>query len=266
MKLSQVVIIAYVLAGGPVAMAQTTSVRAFELGIKGGGTFTHGSTSIAAQTVGGVNIPAVENKTNGIGMGYSGGLWARKNVSNFFIQAEATYNRFVVKQKTNATLDVNASASLANALPVSVQPSLLTATVDVVSESVLETVNVSILVGKRWLDGKLRGYAGPSFIFIHKAEATRTTSGVINANSNVSFPQTDIPATTGKTNLLNRYEVQNLEVRDFTIGLEAGASYSPIPSLDIDLRYLAPVGGFYRDASVKGFVGMATLSLGFKVF
>lgn len=247
-------------------MAQTDPARPVEFGIKGGATFTHGFTNIPAQSVSGVDVPALQNKSNGIGYGYSGGLWARKNFSNFFIQAEVTYNRFVLKQKTAVTLDVNANAALANALPISVQPGLLNASLNIVSESVLEAVNVPILVGKRWLGGKLRGYGGPSFLFVQKAEVTRNTSGVINANSAVSFPQTDIPANVGTTDLRNKYEAQNLEVKDFTYALALGVGYSPVSFLDVDVRYTVPVGGIYKDVKVTGLLGIATVSLGFKVF
>jgi hypothetical protein len=265
MKLSQLSFAALLLVSTSVAFAQN-SVRRFEFGIKGGATFTHGYTTIPGQTVGSVQVPNLENKNNGIGYGYSGGLWARKNFSNFYIQAEVTYNRFVLKQVGALTIDVNASSSLANALPVSVQPGILNATLNVVSESVLQAVDVPILFGKRWMGGKLRAYAGPNFIFVQKATATRTTSGAINANSSVAFPKTDIPASTGTTNLLNKYEAQNLEVKDFTYALEVGVGYTPLPFLDVDLRYAAPVGGVYKDTGIKGFLGIATLSLGFKVF
>ena len=252
------------------ATAQTvrsTSVfRNIEIGVKAGGTFTHGFTTIPSQTLGEVTVPELQNKSNGIGYGYTGGLWVRKNLGNYFVQAEVTYNRFVLKQKTDVTLDVNANSTLANALPISVRPGVLNASLNVVSESVLEAIDVPILVGKRWMNGKLRGYAGPNLIFVRKAEATRTTSGQINANDAVGFPQTPIPASTGKTNLLNRYEAQNLEVKDFTYALELGVGYSPIPLLDVDLRYAVPVGGVYRDANIKGFLGIATLSVGVKVF
>lgn len=270
MKISQLWVAALLLTSGSVAMGQANSsnlsVRDIEFGVKGGATFTHGFTTIPGRTIGNVQVPALDNKNNGVGYGYSGGLWVRKNFSNFFIQAEVTYNRFVLKQKTAATLDVNADPRLANGLPISIQPGLLNASLNVVSESVLQTVNVPILFGKRWMGGKLRGYAGPNFIFVNKAEATRNTSGVINANSTVSFPQTDIPASTGTTNLLNRFEAQNLEVKDFTYALELGVGYTPIPFLDVDVRYAVPVGGVYKDSGIKGFLAIATVSLGFKVF
>ena len=257
------------------AMAQTAStgrsgwstfVGGLELGMKGGATLTHGFTNIPAQTVGGVQVPAVENKSNGVGPGYSGGLWARKNFSTFFIQAEATYNRYVLKQKTDVTLDVNANAALANALPVSVQPGLLTATLNAVSESVLESVDVPVLLGKHWMGGKLRGYAGPNLIFVRKAEVARTTSGQINANASVGFPQTSVPVSTGKTDLRNKYVAQYLEVKDVTYALAAGVDYSPIDFLEVDIRYALPVGGIYKDTKITGFLGMATLSIGYKFF
>lgn len=269
MKLYQVSAVLLLTLGATVATAQTSrpfSFRDIDFGLKGGGTFTHGFTVIPSQTVGSVTVPELQNNSNGIGYGYTGGLWARKNFRSFFVQAEVTYNRFVLKQKTDATLDVNASPTLANALPISVRPGLLNASLNVVSASALEAINVPVLIGRRWMDGKLRGYAGPNFIFVRKAEATRNTAGQINANSTVGFPQTTIPATASTTNLLNRYEAQNLEVKDFTYALELGVGYSPIPLLDIDLRYAVPVGGVYRDANIKGFLGIATLSVGVKVF
>ncbi|GAB3693843.1 hypothetical protein GCM10027592_14090 [Spirosoma flavus] len=265
MKFFHLSVITLLLTSSVIVRAQDATFP-IEFGIKGGGTFTHGYTTIPGQTVGAVQVPALNNNNNGIGIGYSGGLWGRKNFRNFFIQAEVTYNRFVLKQITNATLDVNASSSLANALPVSVQPGLLTATLNVVSESVLGSVNVPILIGKRWMDGKLRGYAGPTFIFVQQAKATRTTSGVLNANSNVSFPETPIPATTGTTNLLNKYEAQNLEVKDATFGVEIGAGYSLLKSLDVDVRYALPVGGVYKDTTIKGFLGIGTVTLAYKIF
>ncbi|GAB3950630.1 hypothetical protein GCM10028805_29080 [Spirosoma harenae] len=246
-------------------MAQS-DIPSFEGGIKGGGTFTHGYTTIPGQQVGSVTVPDLKNQNNGIGYGYSGGIWIRKNFDNFFIQAEATYNRFVLNQKSAITLDINASSAIANALPVSVQPGILNASLNVVSQSVLEAVDVPILIGKRWMDGKLRGYVGPNLIFIQKAEATRTTNGVLNANAAVSFPETTIPASTGTTNLLNKYEAQNLEVKDFTYAVELGVGITPIRFLDVDVRYALPVGGVYKDNTIKGFLGIATVSLGIKVF
>lgn len=265
MKFCLLPLFAFVLMIVSSATAQTTPAGAFEFGLKGGGTFTNGFTNIPAQTVDGVQIPSVENKSNGIGIGYSGGLWARKNFNTFYIQAEVTYNRFVLKQKTDIIVDINANAALANALPVSVQPGLLNATLNAVSESVLESIDVPVLLGKRWMNGRLRGYAGPNFIFVQKAEITRITSGQINANSSIGFPQTSIPPTTGITDLRNKYTAQYLEVKDFTYAVELGVGYTLINSLDIDVRYAVPVGGIYKDTKITGFLGIATVSLAFKI-
>ena len=267
MEISQLSLTALLLMGATAAIAQTPT-KGIEFGIKGGATFTHGFTNIPAQTVGtlAIEVPAFKNKSNGIGLGYSGGLWARKNINMFSIQAEVTYNRFVLKQKTDVTVDVNANAAIANALPVSVLPGLLTASLNVTSESVLETVNVPILFGKRFMDGRLRAYAGPSVIFIRKAEANRISAGQLNANPAIGFPETPIPASSGTTNLLNKFEARNLEVNDITYGLELGSGFSPINRLAVDVRYTLPVGGLYNDRKITGFLGFATVSLVYKIF
>lgn len=262
MKQYQLLVTALLLSAS-VAVAQS-STRDIELGIKGGPTFTHGYTTIPGQTVGGIQIPALDNASNGIGIGYSGGIWVRKNFNRFFIQAEASYNRFVLKQIGNITVDVNANPALANGIPVSIQPGLVNATLEVVSESILESVNVPILFGKRW--GSLRAYIGPNLIFIQKANATRNTEGYISANPAINFPAATIPATTSTTNLLNVYEAQNLEVKDFTYAAEVGLGFTALRFLDIDLRYAVPVGGVYKDNNIKGFLGIATATLGIKVF
>lgn len=266
MKLSQLAL-AVLLMSTTVSTAQTP-VAEFEFGIKGGATFTHGFTNIPAQRVGtsGVDVPALNNKSNGIGLGYSGGVWARKNFSTFFIQAEVTYNRFVLKQKTNVTVDVNANPAIANALPVSVLPGLINASLNSTSESILGTINVPILFGKRFMDGRLRAYAGPSFIFIRKANATRVSAGQLNANAAIGFSEIPIPASSGTTNLLNRYEAGSLEVKDFTYALELGAGFSPVKFLDVDVRYALPVGGLYNDSTITGFLGIATVSLAYTIF
>lgn len=267
MKISQLSLAALLLMSTTAAMAQTPA-SGIEFGIKGGGTFTHGFTNIPAQAVGtsGVEVPKLENKSNGIGFGYSGGLWARKNFRTFFIQAEVTYNRFVLKQKTDVTLDVNANPAIANALPVSVAPGLVNASLNITSESILQAIDVPVLFGKRFMKGRLRGYVGPNFIFVQKAEAKRVNSGQINANTTIGFPETLIPASGGTTNLLNKFEARNLEVTDFTYALELGVGFSPVSFLDVDVRYAVPVGGVYKDKAITGFLGIATVSLAYRIF
>ena len=266
MKISQFSLVALLLTSAMAVMAQTPTAG-LELGIKGGATFTHGFTVIPLQTVApGVEVPELENKSNGIGLGYSGGLWARKNFGTFFVQAEVTYNRFVLKQKTDVTLDVNANPVIANALPVSVLPGLVNASLNITSESILQTIDVPILFGKRFMNDRLRAYAGPNFIFVQKAEAKRVNAGRINGNATIGFPETPIPPTSGTTNLLNKFEARNLEVSDFTYALELGAGFSPINRVDVDVRYMLPFGGVYNDKGITGFLGMATVSLAYKIF
>ena len=266
MKISQLLLAALLPISATAVIAQTSGTG-IEFGVKAGGTFTHGFTNIPAQTVGtGVEVPKLENKSDGIGFGYSGGLWARKNFNTFFVQAEVTYNRFVLKQKTNVTVDVNANPAIANALPVSVLPGLVNASLNITSESVLQAVDVPILFGKRFMDGRLRAYAGPNFIFVQRADAKRVSAGQLNGNSAIGFPETLIPESVGTTNLLNKYEAGNLKVRNFTYALELGAGFSPVPFLEVDVRYAVPVGGVYNDRNITGFLGIATVSLAYKIF
>lgn len=244
--------------------AQTPSL---EFGIRGGGTFTHGYTTVPPQPVmEGISTPEVNNRSNGIGLGYSAGVWVRKNFPTFFIQVEAGYNTFLLKQKTGiAQLDVNASSTIASRLPVTFAPGLVFATIDATSESSLGSINVPILLGKRWMGGKLRGYAGPNFLFVQKAEARRTSTGRINANPTVGFPEVQIPESSETTNLLSRREAGFLEVKDFTYALELGVGTTLLNRLDLDLRYAVPVGGVYKNNDITGFLGIGTVSVGYRI-
>jgi len=247
--------------------AQAQQAPALEVGIKAGGTFSHGYTTIAPQpgAFEGVTVPEVNNKSNGVGTGYSAGIWARKNFQSIFLQAEVSYNRFLLKQKTNVPqLDVNASTTLSSRLPVSIAPGLVFATLNATSESVLESINVPLLVGKRWLDGRLRVYGGPNLLFVQKAEATRTSSGQINGNAAIGFPDVPIPASTETSNLMSQ-RAGILEVKNFTYAAEVGVGTTLLNSLDVDLRYALPVGGIYRSTDITGFLGIATLSVGYRL-
>ena len=110
----------YILAGLLLASGATMAQlpeRPIEVGLKGGATFVHGFTTIPAQptSIVGVQVPQIDNKNNGIGMGYSAGAFVRFNKYNRkgYVQIELTYNRYLLKQKTNLTLDVNANPALA---------------------------------------------------------------------------------------------------------------------------------------------------------
>lgn len=244
--------------------------RPVEVGIRGGVTFVHGYTNIPAQqtSIAGVQFPALENKGNGIGTGYSGGVFARFNNRSRkgYIQIELSYNRYLLKQRTNATLDVNANPALAARLPVSFAPGLLNATVDVTSESSIESYNIPVLFGRRILGNRLRAYIGPNLIFVNRSQAVRTSQGQVNPNTTIGFVNAiPIPATTETTNLLSVREAANLEVKRATWALEVGLGVTPLKFLDIDVRYAVPAGGVYRDTNIKGFLGIATVTAGLKI-
>ena len=263
----------YILAGlmllSGAAVAQLPT-HLTEVGLKGGATFVHGYTTIPAQPTGiaGVQVPQLDNKNNGIGTGYSAGAFVRFN--NYsrkgYVQIELTYNRYLLKQKTNVTLDVNANPALAARLPVSFAPGLLNATVDVTSESVIESYDVPVLFGRRVLHDKVRVFIGPTLLFVNKSVATRSTLGQINPNTAIGFSAAvSIPATTETTNLLSPREAANLQVKRVTWALEAGLGISPLPFLDIDIRYAVPAGGVYKDTNIKGYLGIATLTAGIRL-
>lgn len=263
----------YILAGlllvSGAALAQLPT-RPVEFGLKGGATFVHGYTTIPAQPTGivGVQVPQLDNKNNGIGTGYTAGAFVRFNNYNRkgYVQIELTYNRYLLKQKTNVTLDVNANPALAARLPISFAPGLLNATVDVTSESVIESFDVPVLFGRRVLHDKVRVFMGPTLLFVNKSEAVRNTQGQVNPNTAIGFGTAiPIPATSETTNLLSPREATNLQVKRFTWALEAGVGISPLPFLDIDLRYAVPAGGVYKDTNIKGYLGIATLTAGIKL-
>jgi Outer membrane protein beta-barrel domain len=263
----------YILAGlllaSGASMAQLPK-RPIEVGLKGGVTFVHGYTTIPAvpTSIVGVQVPQVDNKNNGIGTGYSAGAFVRFNKYNRkgYVQIELTYNRYLLKQKANLTLDVNANPSLTAKLPVSFAPGLLNATVDVTSESAIESYNVPVLFGRRVLHDKVRVFIGPTLLFVNKSVAMRSTQGQVNPNAAIGFgTAVPIPATAETTNLLSPREAANLQVKRVTWALEAGVGISPLPFLDIDLRYAVPAGGVYKDTNIKGYLGIATLTAGLRI-
>ncbi len=259
---------------GSVAQAQTT-LPTLELGLKVGGTFTDGQTTVPVQDLGSNGkIPELNNKRNGIGTGYTGGLWVRRNFSGFFLQTEATYNRYVLKQKTNTTLDVKALGTLAGELvPAaftsilqSLPAGLLTATLDINTVSTLQTVNVPVLIGKRFAHERVRLYAGPSFWFVTKAEVNRDAAGQVNPNASIPQLANGFPlSSTGTTDLLTD-AAGILRVKPFTYALEIGAGATLFRRLDLDLRVTAPVGGIYKNKDIRGVGGAAVVTLGYRIF
>ena len=273
MKNSSFILAAALLTLSTAALAQSPAqspIRSVEVGLKGGPTFVHGYTTIPAQptAVPGVQFPQLDNKRNGTGVSYTAGVFARFN--NYsrkgFVQIEITYNRYLLKQQTNLTLDVNASPTLAGRLPISFAPGLLNATIDATTESSLETINVPVLFGRRLLANRLRAYIGPNILFINKGVLVRNTQGQVNANPAIGFSNVvPIPASSETTNLLSSREATNLQVKRVTWALEVGLSVSPLRWLDLDVRYAVPAGGVYRDTNIKGFLGIATVTAGIKI-
>lgn len=245
--------------GLTVVMAQSR----FEGGVKGGATFTHGYTTIPSIPISAsIAIPQLENKSNGIGTGYSFGIWGRQNINRLYVQVEVDYNRFLLKQTTNFIIPAGVAAVLSGlTLPPQVPPQT-SANVNFTSESVLESVNVPILLGKKWADGKFRAFIGPNLLFTRKAEAKRQTAASIagftfNAPENTSDLKNPNPQ-----NPLERY----LEVKDFTYAAEFGVGYSFLRRFDLDVRYALPVGGVYKNKDITGYLGIATVSLGVNLF
>ncbi len=246
-------------------------IPSIEVGLKGGPTFVNGYTTIPAHptSIVGVQVPQIENKGNGTGLGYTAGAFVRFN--NYsrkgYVQVEVTYNRFLLKQRvTNFTLDVNANASLAAQLPVSFAPGLLNATVDVTSESSIESFNVPLLFGRRLFNDRLRAYFGPTLLFVNKSQAVRTTQGQVNPNAAIGFGAAiPIPATGETTNLLSSREAANLQVKRFSYAIEVGLGVTPLRWLDLDVRYAVPAGGVYIDKNIKGFLGIASVTAGLKI-
>lgn len=255
------------------ACAQTT-LPTLELGLKAGGTFTSGYTTVPAQDLGSNGkIPELNNKQNGIGTGYTGGLWVRRNFSGLFLQTGATYNRYVLNQKTNTTLDVKALGTLAGelvpaaftnilqALPVG----QLSATLDINTISTLQTVSVPVLIGKRFARERIRLYAGPSFWFVTKAEVIRDVTGQVNPNANIPQLANAFPlSSTGTTDLLAD-AAGILRVKPFTYALEVGAGVTFFRWLDLDLRVTAPVGGIYKNKDINGLGGATVVTLGYRI-
>ncbi|MCK8490780.1 PorT family protein [Spirosoma sp. RP8] len=241
------------LVGTVSAFAQSN----FEGGVKGGATFTHGHTTIPSVALTStVSVPQLDNQSNGVGTGYSFGIWGRQNFNKFYIQVEVDYNRFVLKQKTDFTASPAVATYLAKTtIPVSVP-------VNFVSESVLESVNVPILFGKKWADGKVRAFIGPNLLFTNKAQVKRAITATI-AGASRSLPE----ATSDLKNPdPNNPTEKILEVKSFTYAAEVGVGYTFFNRLDLDARYAVPVGGVYKNKDITGYLGIATVSLGLRLF
>lgn len=243
----------------PVSLAQNR----FEGGIRGGVTLTHGHTTVPAIVIPGVgNLPELNNRTNGVGTGYSAGLWVRRNFNRFFVQTGVDYNRFVLPQKTDFTVSAGTGAFLSG---LSIPPQIPDQTpvgINLISESVLESVNIPVLVGKSWLGGRLRAFAGPGLLITAKAQVKQNTTARL-AGLAIEAPQTttDLVSPDPGNPLAS-----TLKISPVTYTLEAGVGYTFLRRFDLDIRYMLPVGGIYNDANVSGYIGMGTGTLGIRLF
>jgi hypothetical protein len=235
-----------------------------QLGIRGGATFMHGFTIIPAQTLSpGLEIPRIRNNNNGIGIGYLGSLWVRKNFNRFFLQAEVSYSSLMLKQK--ATIDrIDVAAASEFGVNLSIKPGTLYARLNTTTEPTLNSINIPIFIGKQWQEGKWRIYGGPTFLFTQKAEAPRTASGQVEAST--SFPGFTISSISDKVDLTNPDQAGILQVKNFNFGVEFGAGLTLLKRLEVDLRYGLPIGGVFNDAGITGYVGYATVTVGYKLF
>ncbi len=234
----------------------------FEGGIRGGGTFTHGYTNIPAIPLSATaSTPELNNKSNGIGTGYSFGLWGRKNFRSFYLQVELDYNSFLLKQKSDLFITAAEAFLLAGQVRPPAIPAQTPTTVNIVSESNLRAVNVPILIGKKWADGKVRAFAGPNLLFTDQARVSRVNTASIGSLSLSTTTETDLK----NPNPQNPAETA-LEVKPFTYAVEAGVGYTLLNRFDIDLRYALPIGGIYKNTDITGYLGITTVALGIKLF
>ncbi|GAB3908374.1 hypothetical protein GCM10028803_43870 [Larkinella knui] len=261
MKILGVACVAFLVA------IQAQAQGTIELGIRGGGTFTHGYTVLPAQTLSpGLDVPRIRNTNNGIGVGYLGNVWIRKNFDRFFIQTEISYTSLVLKQKAPIDrIDVAAASEFGVILPINLQPGTLFARLNTTSEPTLNSINIPVFIGKHGREGQWRVYGGPTFMFTQKAEAIRTASGQVGANPAINFPGYTITTITDQVDLTKPEEAGILQVKKFNFGVEFGAGITLLKRLEVDLRYGLPIGGVFNDRGITGFIGYAELTVGYKL-
>lgn len=245
-----------------IAILLSTTARAqgtIELGIRGGATFMHGFTNIPAQTLApGLEVPRIRNENNGIGVGYLGGLWIRKPFNRFFLQAELSYSKLALKQKAAIDrIDVAAASEFGVTIP-NIPVGTLFARLNTTSDPILYSINVPLYIGKQGQSGKWRVYGGPTFLFTQKSEAARTATGQVGTNP--SFPV----SISDKVDLTDPEQAGLLQVKNFNFGIELGAGLTFLKRLEVDLRYGLPVGGVFNNSGITGYIGYATVGVGYK--
>ncbi|GAB3315774.1 hypothetical protein GCM10027299_05180 [Larkinella ripae] len=238
-----------------------------EAGIRAGATFTHGYTIIPAQTLSpGLEMPRIRNSGNGIGTGYVAGAWVRKNFDRFFLQAELSFSSLKLKQQaTIDRIDVAAASEFGVSLPISLPPGTLYARLNTTSDPLLNTVYIPLFIGKQGRENRWRFYGGPTLFFTQKAEAARTASGQVEANPAINFPALPIANIRDQVDLTDPEQAGILQVKNFNFGIELGAGITLLKRLEVDVRYGLPVGGVFNDSGITGFIGYATLAVGYKL-
>ncbi|WP_299462462.1 outer membrane beta-barrel protein [uncultured Microscilla sp.] len=230
-------LIALVCLTASVSFSQGISV-----GLRGGLTLTSGNTTFPANASQGRPVE-FKNESDGLGTGFTIGGMARINFAGLFLQGELNYAQFKLKQKNNQTYTVT-PASLTN---------------NIKSESTLSAFNIPILVGTKL--GPLRAYIGPSFLFVTNAEQ-KNTGEVVTSVGGVAINTTSVSST---QDLLTS-EAGDFEVKPLIIAVEAGVGIGLPFGLEADLRYAIPaITGVYKNSDVKGFLGILSLSVGYRL-
>jgi hypothetical protein len=245
-----------------VTYAQSTG--RIEAGLRGGGTFASGYLNVPARalTVYGAALPAFETQPDGLGTGYAVGAFARLNTPSRkgFVQAEVRYGTTLLRQRTQLGLDVS-NNPLLRLLLGSANTGPAAAQLNVAAQTTLTTIDVPLLVGRRVWNERLRVYAGPTLIVVNKAATDFYADGIITLQGATPI---NVPTTYLPIDLLNPAEAAGLELKPLTWGLEGGVGISPLPWLDLDLRYNVPAGGYFRDSQATGFLGTAAVTVGLK--
>ncbi|WP_299456840.1 porin family protein [uncultured Microscilla sp.] len=235
-------IIALICMTAGVVFSQNNDEKGISIGLRGGITLTGGNTTFPANTSQGRPVE-FKNDQDGMGLGYVFGGVARINFGGLFLQSELNYGQFRLNQKNTQTYSAG-SASLTN---------------NIRTTSTMDAFNIPILLGTKV--GALRAYAGPSFIFVTRAQQ-ETTGEVSSQIGDVNLPSIN---SEGTQNLLSS-DAGDFEVRPFIIGVEAGVGFTLPMGLEADLRYSMPViTGVYKNNDVKGFMGILSLSVGFRL-
>jgi hypothetical protein len=237
-------LIAFVCLTASVAFSQGISI-----GLRGGLTLTSGNTTLPANLNAGRPVE-IKNDGDGMGGGFTIGAMTRIQLGGIFLQGEINYAQFKLNQKSNTVLATTTIPVLGTA----------TTALDIKTSSTLSAINIPILIGKKF--GPVRAYIGPSFLFVSGAEQVATGNIVTTANG------TTINSTSaaGTTDLLNADEAGDIEVKPLIIAVEAGVGISLPAGIEADLRYAVPaITGVYKNSDVKGFLGILSLTVGYRL-